>query len=158
MKKYLPFIAAGGALAFLYFQGLKKTLTGLRANLVNIVFLSTKTKQSTYTRLYFKVLIAFENPNDSAVTITGANFQVSHNGERITTAQDETKIEIGAKSRTIGGFEIVIPVTKLFNVVADAIRAIMFKKAMVFNVNGEINAGAAVIKINESKSVQWHTA
>ena len=157
MKKIFPVIAIAAGAAFLYYKGLHKTLTGLRANLTGIKFLSTETKQAGYSRLYFKLFIAVENPNDTIATVTQADFALSHAGKTIATAQETGDIVLKAKSRTVIGFEVVTPVSKLFTVIADAVKAVVFKQKIEFTVYGEVKVSGIVLNINETKEIAWPT-
>lgn len=146
MRKYLPFLIAGG-LAALYFLRLKNTSDKIKINLSNVTIKKQKGFKLPTIVLQFSVL----NVTNFAINVLGIVGDVYVNGTFLASVSNLNKTIVNPNSETIISVNVN---TTIFDAITNAVSLIKNGKTINLTANMNVNVDNILYPVNIDRQIK----
>ena len=144
-------VLAGAAAAFYFFRNKKAAGENLRFEPVDIAIDSARSRQSLWTRLYYKVKINLINPEQANVNVNNVLLNATTNGRPLGTLTSSQKFSVPAQGNQIIQLDTSISTLGAASTIINVIRN---RQPLTINIVGYVDTDLGRVTINFNKVVQ----
>ncbi len=121
---------------------------------IDSVFDYKKTKYSGFTKIFFSIRVSVNNKTDFTGTLQSAKLALSYKGKKVADVSLPEPVTLAKAGETKVAIPVQVSTLSLISNILVLIDAVKNKKAITFNVKGDLNFAIGTVHVNEDFKIK----